>query len=117
MTPHQSSLHSDNAGQAPRFSPCGGPPEGWQCIYNNMHYLYLLKSIREKWYYIGVTNNLNDRVNQHNAKRVRSTKAHAPFMLIYQEIYKNKTTALKREYILKHNNQQKEILFKKLHLY
>lgn len=81
-----------------------------------MYYLYLIKSLVKRWYYIGVTDNLEKRLLQHNQKRVRSTKAYAPFTLIYKETFQNKTTALQREYTLKHNNQQKEILFKKLNI-
>ena len=62
-----------------------------------MHHVYLLKSTRKKWFYIGTTEFPNKRVEQHNAGKVRSTKAYAPFYIIYYEAYLDKTAALKRE--------------------
>lgn len=79
-----------------------------------MYYLYLIKSSIKKWYYIGVTDNIKKRLLQHNRKQVRSTKAYAPLMVIHLESYKDKAQALKREYQLKHNNQQRELFYKKL---
>ncbi|MBU0597822.1 GIY-YIG nuclease family protein [Patescibacteria group bacterium] len=79
-----------------------------------MYYIYLLKSLKKKWFYIGSTNKLNLRLKQHNAGKVRSTKAYTPFILIYLEAYNNKVLARKREIELKKSSQQKEILYKRL---
>jgi len=81
-----------------------------------MHYVYLLKSTQKKWFYIGTTEFPNKRVEQHNAGKVRSTKAYAPFTLIYLEAYNDKKIARKREIELKNNSQQKEFLFKRLNI-
>jgi putative endonuclease len=83
-------------------------------VSKNMYYVYLIKSLKKKWYYIGSCENLKIRLKQHNQGRVRSTKAHVPFELIYHESYNNKASARKREIELKTNSQQKEILFRKL---
>jgi len=79
-----------------------------------MYYVYLIKSTRKKWRYIGFTNDLSKRFQEHNIGQVKSTKVYKPFQLIYHEDYLDKTDAIKRELELKTKSQQKEILFKKL---
>jgi len=81
-----------------------------------MYYVYLIKSLKKKWIYIGTTVKPNKRLAEHNTGKVKSTKAYAPFTLIYLEAYQNKTLARKRELVLKNNSQQKEILFKRVGL-
>jgi putative endonuclease len=46
-----------------------------------MWYVYILKSKRQDWYYIGSTYNLKNRFNEHNRGANQSTKAYAPFEL------------------------------------
>ncbi len=77
-------------------------------------YTYLIKSINFSWHYIGSTENLKRRFNDHNAGRVKSTKFYKPFKLIYYEAYQNYSLAKKRENELKKSSQQKEILFRRL---
>jgi len=79
-----------------------------------MFYVYLIKSRSKDWNYIGTTANLVERFKKHNNWLVRSTKFYAPFNLVYYEAYKTLELARKREYELKNNSQQKEILFKRL---
>ncbi|MEK7516628.1 MAG: GIY-YIG nuclease family protein [Patescibacteria group bacterium] len=81
-----------------------------------MFYTYLLKSQKRDWIYIGATDDLKQRVEKHNKGLVKSTKFYVPFELIYYEAYKTLSLARKREYDLKNNSQQKEILFKRLEL-
>ncbi len=59
--------------------------------------VYILKSIKDSKYYYGYTSNLANRLNRHNSGMVRSTKARTPFMIIYTEIFQDKSTAIKRE--------------------
>lgn len=66
-----------------------------------MFYIYILKSLSDKKYYIGQTNNLSDRIKRHNEGRVKSTKNRIPFELIYFEEYKTRSESIKREKYLK----------------
>jgi putative endonuclease len=66
-----------------------------------VHYIYVLKSLKDKKFYIGYTNDLRKRIELHNAGRVESTKLRKPFELIYYEASQNKEDALKREKYLK----------------
>jgi putative endonuclease len=81
-----------------------------------MYYTYLIKSKIRNWIYIGCTDDLRKRFQQHNSGRVKSTKHYIPFGLVYYEAYTTLALARKREYELKHNNQQREILYKRLGL-
>ena len=79
-----------------------------------MYYVYLLKSDKVKRTYIGFTQNLRKRVDEHNSGRVSSTKAYIPYSLVYYEAYKDEFDARRREIELKTKSQQKEILFASL---
>ena len=81
-----------------------------------MFYVYLLSSKKKNWRYIGATEDLRDRLHKHNSGLITSTKFYAPLDLIYYEAYLTLDLARKREYELKNNSQQKEILFNRLGL-
>lgn len=66
-----------------------------------MFYVYILKSKKDKELYIGSTNNLDRRVNEHNNGLVFSTKSRVPFELVYYEAYKSENDARSREKNLK----------------
>lgn len=68
-----------------------------------MHYVYLLKSKKGKFTYIGSTDNLKKRLFEHNNGNNQSTKFYAPYKLVYYEAYTCKDDALSREYKLKHH--------------
>ncbi len=68
-----------------------------------MHYVYLIKSLNSNFIYIGNTNDLRRRFEQHNARKDLATKAYAPFKLVYYEAYAHKKDALERERKLKHH--------------
>jgi putative endonuclease len=52
-----------------------------------MYYVYILKSKKDNKLYIGVTNNLRKRVNEHNQGLTKSTEYRRPLVLIYYEAY------------------------------
>ncbi|WP_317048349.1 GIY-YIG nuclease family protein [Candidatus Ulvibacter alkanivorans] len=47
-----------------------------------MFYVYALSSIERKYIYVGLTNNLNRRIAQHNSGYEKTTKPYRPFSLI-----------------------------------
>ena len=79
-----------------------------------MYYLYILKSIKDKGYYIGITDNLKKRLEEHNKGKTKSLKNRIPFELKYKEEYNTKTEARKREILLKKNYQIRKELLNKL---
>ena len=66
-----------------------------------MFYVYVLKSTLRNYIYVGLTNDVNRRVNQHNNKRERITRAYAPFEIMLIEEYDSRAEARKREKYLK----------------
>lgn len=64
-------------------------------------YIYVLQSFRDSSCYIGFTENLKQRFEDHNSGKNPSTKYKVPFELIYFEGYRNKSDALGREKFLK----------------
>ena len=66
-----------------------------------MYYVYILKSLKSGWLYIGHTNNLEKRLTKHNKNEVKSTKNRGPFAVVYREKYPTRSIALKREKFLK----------------
>ncbi len=63
-------------------------------------------------YYIGITNNVQKRLEKHNnGKASKYTRGRLPVKLIYTEMCATKSDALKREYVIKQlSRKQKEDL-------
>jgi len=66
-----------------------------------MYYLYILKSVNSPKSYVGITDNLERRLEQHNQGNSFYTKRYAPWLIIHNEKYKNRDEARKREKYLK----------------
>ncbi len=66
-----------------------------------MYYIYLIRSKRDNSVYIGYTNDLIRRLEEHNTGKSKSTKNKAPFDLIYYEAYRAKADTRYREDNLK----------------
>ena len=66
-----------------------------------MHYVYILKSLKDEKYYYGSTSNLDKRLASHNSGKVRSTKFRRPLKIIYFESFETKSEAIKRELFFK----------------
>jgi putative endonuclease len=65
------------------------------------YYVYVLQSEKDEKFYTGYTNNLRNRLNQHNNGLVNSTKNRIPLKLIYWEGCLSQKDATKREKYLK----------------
>ncbi|MBI2442454.1 MAG: GIY-YIG nuclease family protein [Candidatus Levybacteria bacterium] len=59
--------------------------------------VYILQSLRDKGFYIGITKNVEERLVKHNRGEVQSTKKRRPFKIIYTEQFNNYDEARKRE--------------------
>lgn len=68
----------------------------------SFYYTYVLKSEIDNKLYIGYSEDLLNRVSEHNKKRGgRATKNRRPLTLIYYEACRNKKEAIEREKQLK----------------
>lgn len=61
------------------------------------YYVYVLKSLRRDFIYVGFTHDLKRRAKEHNNGEELSTKHYAPFELIHYEAYRNEKDAKRRE--------------------
>lgn len=66
-----------------------------------MYYVYVLQSQKDKNFYVGFTNNLQKRVEEHNSGISKSTKGRCPLQLIYYEFCLDRQDAMRREKYLK----------------
>ena len=66
-----------------------------------MFYTYAIESKSRSYIYVGLTNNPDRRIAEHNNKRERTTRSYAPFDTILVEEYKTRSDARKREKYLK----------------
>lgn len=66
-----------------------------------MFYTYVLKSREKNYIYVGLTNNLERRIKEHNSGKQKTTRSYAPFDLIHSEELKTRLKARDREKYLK----------------
>jgi putative endonuclease len=65
------------------------------------HYIYVLRSLKDKMFYVGFPHDIMKRVSEHNKGMVPSTRARIPFELVYWEGCLNQQDATRREKYLK----------------
>lgn len=66
-----------------------------------MYYVYVLKSLAFDRIYIGITDNPDKRLFEHNTGKTRSTKAFRPYTIAFVEQFKTRIEAREREKYLK----------------
>ena len=74
-----------------------------------MWYVYILYSEKIDRYYVGITDNLEWRLERHNAGWGKYTKRGIPWKIVYTEEYETKSDALKREKKIKNKKSRKYI--------
>ena len=77
-------------------------------------YVYILKSSRARWYYVGSTNRLKERQKEHNAKRVVSTKHYAPLKLVFLKKFNSERDARAYEKKIKEKRIEKEKIIREI---
>ena len=66
-----------------------------------MYNVYVLRSLKTDRRYVGLTNDLERRIKEHNNGKGKSTKGFLPWKLVYSEKFENRIEARKREKYLK----------------
>ncbi|MEZ4793119.1 MAG: GIY-YIG nuclease family protein, partial [Gelidibacter sp.] len=51
-----------------------------------MFYVYAISSLSRNYIYVGMSSNLDDRIERHQQGREKTTRAYRPFELIYTEM-------------------------------
>jgi len=72
-----------------------------------MYWLYILANKVTDRYYVGSTDNLDRRLKQHKAGKVRTTKILGPMEIVYTEEYNSLLEARQREKKLKSYKSKK----------
>lgn len=72
-----------------------------------MIFVYVIKSQKFKFRYVGITDNLERRLVEHNSGKNNSTSFYEPFDLLYTEEYKDYQEARNREKFLKSGQGRK----------
>ena len=70
-------------------------------------FVYIIFSDKWNQYYVGSTQNLEARLETHNAGKNKSTKGGAPWFIKYTEECSDATQARKREYAIKKKKSRK----------
>ena len=65
-----------------------------------MAYVYILQT-NKYTYYVGSTDNIEKRINDHCSGKVRSTRDRLPVTLVFKEYWPTKSEAQKKEYKIK----------------
>jgi putative endonuclease len=66
-----------------------------------MWYVYAIRSQIKNYIYVGLTSDINKRVQQHNKGKEKTTRPYRPFDLIHSEAFSSRAKARKREIYLK----------------
>ena len=101
----------DTSGKARVCPPTGDLPQGDK-ISKVMYYVYVLKSLKNNFLYVGSCEDVDIRIKRHNTGKVKSTKAYRPWILMETRNFSSRSDAVKEELFLK-TGQQKELLRKK----
>jgi putative endonuclease len=64
-------------------------------------FVYTIKSLEKNYIYVGLTDNPDRRLEEHNSGKGRATKPYAPIQLIYLEKVGTREKARQREKYLK----------------
>jgi putative endonuclease len=62
-----------------------------------MHYVYVLRSLKDGKLYTGYAEDLQRRLEEHNTGKIQSTRFRTPFEIVYYEAGRNQKDALHRE--------------------
>lgn len=67
-----------------------------------VYYVYVIYSLeRGLRFYVGITNNLERRLLEHNTGKTKSTKGYKPWLLLFSETHPSRMEARLREKYLK----------------
>jgi putative endonuclease len=72
-----------------------------------MYFVYIIQSDLDHSFYIGFSENVENRLREHNLGSTNYTATKRPWKLVYFERFNNKSDALKREIFLKKQRNKK----------
>jgi len=75
----------------------------------SMYYVYILVSRKDENFYVGFSDDLKRRIDEHKKGKVKSTKYRLPLELVCYEAYIHKEEAMTREKYLKSSDGKKDL--------
>lgn len=75
-----------------------------------MFFVYIIKSEKFDWYYVGMSSDVKERLSYHNGGKVSSTKARRPYRIVHTESFKDRKDARAREKQLKNGYYKKRFV-------
>lgn len=66
-----------------------------------MFYVYILRSKKSGYKYIGQTNDLQRRLKEHNEGFIKSIRFQLPLVLEYVEVFETRQQAIQRERVVR----------------
>lgn len=66
-----------------------------------MYYVYVLKSEQHYRFYVGMSQDVERRLAEHNSGKTKSTKGYRPWKLFFYEAFPDRQAARAREKYLK----------------
>jgi putative endonuclease len=73
-----------------------------------MYYVYAISSLERNYIYVGLTDNIERRLSEHNTGKNKTTMAYSPFVLIYFEKCGNRIEArIKEKYFKSGSGKEK----------
>jgi putative endonuclease len=79
-----------------------------------MWHVYIIKSLSKNWFYVGSTNSIKRRLEEHNKGKVLSTKAYIPLKLVWSKDFLSETEARGYEKLLKDKHIEKEKIIRSI---
>ena len=80
-----------------------------------MHVLYVIQHTETFTVYVGITDNLKQRLSQHNRNVNHSTRRkNGKWVLVYAEVYRSKEDLVEREKKFKQRGSAKQRLLKRI---
>jgi len=73
------------------------------------YWVYILRSETTSQYYVGHTNDLDDRLRRHNEGRVEATRSRGPWQVIYSKKFSTRKGATAHERAIKNRKSRRYI--------
>jgi predicted GIY-YIG superfamily endonuclease len=76
--------------------------------------VYILKSEKKRWYYVGSTNDVSRRINEHNMGKVFATRNFVPLTNVYIKNFETEKEAREFERRIKKQRLLKEEIIRSI---
>jgi len=66
-----------------------------------LFFVYVIRSRVNGYFYVGLTGDVERRIDEHNSGKTKSTKPYKPWVFLFSEEFETRVEARKREVYLK----------------